>query len=446
MYCLLKQKITNRISPISQLSSPSQKEYDLIFQLYCDEPKTKTEHNKGLMLLGWPATLSILAAPLGIAVLSLPGIVHDTTSFTWHIRLIDPSAPFGEDLIAQKSLPNIQAQTSGSAWGIPDDVKMQSYCNVDTHIIRNAVEYAQKTDWRSRYLLSRTSNPLQPDEPFDDGLDTSDPIKQRWAVIIGISKYKDPRIQSLQYADADARAFYQWTVNPNGAGYPTDHVRLLTNAEATTQNIKNALMEWLQHKAIAEDLVTIYIASHGSPGSSAALNNLYLLTYDTDFDHIDTTAFPMWDISTALQRYIKAERVVIFADTCHSGGIGADFKVAMRDNENFRSIVIQQMNSQLETLTENTISAHKSRAVTVFTSTQSDQLSREGLKWGGGHGVYTYFLLKGLEGDADSNSDRNVTVAELTEYVSECVRRDTGNAQTPVVYGTIAKNLVLNYR
>jgi uncharacterized caspase-like protein len=220
---------------------------------------------------------------------------------------------------------------------------------------------------------------------------------------------------------------------------------LLTDEKAITQNIKTALMECLPKKTIAEDLVTIYIACHGSPGSTAALDNLYLLTHGTDFEHIETTAFPLWDIATALQRYIKSERVIIFADTCHSGGIGADLLASARNSEKFRSVIIKKMNSRIETLTKKTdFSEKQQRAVTVFTATQSDEPSREGSKWGNGHGVFTCFLLKGLSGNADADRDRHITIAELTEYVSEAVRRATGNAQTPAVYGQIDTHLVLN--
>jgi uncharacterized caspase-like protein len=55
--------------------------------------------------------------------------------------------------------------------------------------------------------------------------------------------------------------------------------------------------------------------------------------------------------------------------------------------------------------------------------------------WGGGHGVFTYFLIKGLQGDADYNHDQSVSLGELTSYLSEQVRRETRNEQSPTVSG-----------
>ncbi|NIT61382.1 MAG: hypothetical protein GWN00_35800, partial [Aliifodinibius sp.] len=95
------------------------------------------------------------------------------------------------------------------------------------------------------------------------------------------------------------------------------------NEEATLASLKDSLYVFLQN-AIEEDLVIIYFAGHGSP-EPADNENLYLLAYDTDPGRLPSTAFPMWDIETALSRYIRAERVVLIADACHSAGIGSGF-------------------------------------------------------------------------------------------------------------------------
>jgi hypothetical protein len=112
---------------------------------------------------------------------------------------------------------------------------------------------------------------------------TQEPIKsqgERWAVIVGVSKYKDTRIPSFRYASADAQAFYNWIVSSNGGNYAPSRVKLLIDQEATGSNIKNALFTWLT-QAIAEDIVTIYFAGHGSPNNPESPDNLFLYPYDT---------------------------------------------------------------------------------------------------------------------------------------------------------------------
>jgi hypothetical protein len=248
---------------------------------------------------------------------------------------------------------------------------------------------------------------------------------QKWAVVIGISKYKDSRIAGLRYASADALSFYDWLVSPQGGGYAPSRIRLLLDSEATAQNIKSALFNWLK-QPLEEDMVTIYFAGHGSPESPDSTNNLFLLPYDSAYDDVATTGFPMWDIETALKRFIKAKKVVVIADACHSGGVGQSFDIARRGD---RSIQINPINSGLQNLSQ------IGDGIAVISASDDKQFSQEGQQWGNGHGVFTYYLLKGLNGDADYNKDGHVTLGELIPYLSEKVRRETRNAQSPTVAG-----------
>jgi hypothetical protein len=146
----------------------------------------------------------------------------------------------------------------------------------------------------------------------------------RFAVIIGISNYSDSRIPSLRYAASDARAFYTWIVSPDGGKYAPSRVKLLLDEQATGPNIRGALFSWLK-QAIEEDVVVIFFAGHGSSDSPDTNDNLFLLPYDTEYDNISATGFPMWDIETALKRFISAKKVVVIADACHAGGVGESF-------------------------------------------------------------------------------------------------------------------------
>jgi len=250
-------------------------------------------------------------------------------------------------------------------------------------------------------------------------------IGSRYAVIIGISSYKDSRIPSLRYATKDARAFYDWIVAANGGMYAPSRVKLLLDQDATFRNIRDALFVWLK-QAIEEDVITIYFAGHGSPESPDAPGNLFLLPYDAQYDSVATTGFPMWDIETALKRFIKAKKVVVIADACHSGGVGQTFDIARRAS---RGIEINPISSGLQNLSK------IGDGVAVISASDEKQFSQESQSWGGGHGVFTFFLLKGLNGEADYNKDGRVTLGELIPYLSEQVRRETRNTQSPTVAG-----------
>jgi len=257
-------------------------------------------------------------------------------------------------------------------------------------------------------------------------------VGQRWAVVIGISQYKDTRIPALLYADDDARAFHDWLLSPQGGAYSPERVRLLLDEQATAKNIRSALWDWAS-RAIAEDLLVIYIAAHGTPSSPDTPENLFIVPYDADHDSIASTGFPMWDIDTALKRFIKAKKVAIFADACHAAGVGQPWEISRRDINVQRNTV----HAGLSNLSQ------VGDGVAIITSADNNQLSQEGEQWGGGHGVFTYFLIEGLKGHADSSGDGQVTIGELVPYLSENVRRETRSAQTPTVSGRYDPNLPL---
>lgn len=248
---------------------------------------------------------------------------------------------------------------------------------------------------------------------------------ERFAVVIGISTYKDSRINTLRYAARDASAFYDWLVSPQGGRYAPANVKLLLDADATGKNIKNALYNWLK-QALEEDVVVIYFAGHGSPESPDSPNNLYLLPYDTEYDNIASTGYPMWDIETALKRFIKAGKVIVIADACHSGGVGQTFDIAHRAN---RGVKVNAISEGLQSL------SGVGDGVCVISASGDRQLSQEGQQWGGGHGVFTYHLLQGLNGAADYDKDNRVSLGEIVPYLSQQVRRATRNAQCPNVAG-----------
>jgi uncharacterized caspase-like protein len=255
-----------------------------------------------------------------------------------------------------------------------------------------------------------------------------------WAVVIGVSTYKDTRITPLRYAAEDAKSFYNWLVSSEGGRHAPANVKVLIDAEASTVNIRQALFTWLQ-QAVAEDQVTIYFAGHGSPDSPDTASNLFLLPQDTDYGNIASTAFPMWDVETAIKRYIRARRVVVIADACHSAGVGQGFDVARRAG---RGLSVNQIGNGFEQL------ATVNEGICVISASGGAQSSQEGTQWGGGHGVFTHFLLMGLKGQADYAKDGKVSLGELSQYVSEQVRRSTRSAQTPIISGRFDPSWVLS--
>ena len=82
----------------------------------------------------------------------------------------------------------------------------------------------------------------------------------------------------------------------------------------------------------------------------------------------------------------------------------------------------------------------------LFSASQLDQIS-SGLKEAK-HGIFSYYLMKGLEGYADFNEDKKITNGELLAYMDENVSQkaaEQGREQNPSLAGDPDKVLI-SYR
>ena len=247
---------------------------------------------------------------------------------------------------------------------------------------------------------------------------------QRYAVIVGISDYKcSPEIPDLQFAAKDAKAIYDFLVSPAGGGFPRGNVKLLLDRDATIVNVRSALNDFLA-APVEDDLVVIYFGGHGAPDPKNPAN-LYLLCHDTHPKRFGGSALPMREIDLALRYNIRSQRVIVLTDACHAAGIGAEQGRKVEASQ----LAAEQLNAYWRKL------AASRTGITKIAASESDQVSQENIRWGGGHGVFTYHLLEGLGGAADGwvddSKDGFVTIAETYEYLRDRVRRETRNAQCP---------------
>src|SRR5581483_10097743 len=95
-------------------------------------------------------------------------------------------------------------------------------------------------------------------DPVRDG-----PIRDKWALVIGVSEFQSKKVPKLKYASKDATDFKNFLVNE--AHFAPDHVRILTDRNATQRKILSELgTKFLARVAKPEDLVLIYFSTHGS--------------------------------------------------------------------------------------------------------------------------------------------------------------------------------------
>jgi len=253
-------------------------------------------------------------------------------------------------------------------------------------------------------------------------------VRKRWAVVIGISDYahSGKAFPKLQYAARDAKAFADFLLSERSGGFEPERVLCLLDRRATLGQVRHALFEFLA-KAGRDDLVVIFFSGHGLPQTGT--DNFFMLCHDTRPERLASTSFPMWDIDTALRRFVRAERVVVFADACHAGAIASPDGTRGDDGNPVHQYLRQLALARTGRL--------------IFTASEVRELSHESAKWGGGHGVFTHFLLRGLRGEADADRNRIVDVGEVVEYVRAQVAHATGGKQHPDPSGQFDRKLPL---
>jgi tetratricopeptide (TPR) repeat protein len=246
-------------------------------------------------------------------------------------------------------------------------------------------------------------------------------IPRSYALVIGVSRYQNLAAeQQLHFAERDADSIYSILISPEGGNYRAENVHKLAGAKATLANIRKELEDWLPNAAKEDDRVLIYFAGHGFVFGGRG----YLAPYDFLVDKPETTGYPMESLGRVFGSSIKAKWKVLLTDSCHSGAITPETKPEL-------------VNGKLLSLDPSLFS---------LTASRDREQSLESPDLGGGHGVFTYFVVKGMEGAADENGDGIVNADELAEYVRRNVREYTQAQQNPTSdRGSFDPNMLLAY-
>jgi uncharacterized caspase-like protein len=239
------------------------------------------------------------------------------------------------------------------------------------------------------------------------------PSNQRWALIVGIGTFSDPHIQALKYTASDAQSFQAALVDPKIGNFPADHVHSLLNDQATTKNIKMQL-NWLARSAGPDDVVVVYVATHGSSRDLDTVGVNYVITHDTEIganidpDSLYATALPMVDIANAIATRVKAGRAAIFLDTCYSGN------AAVKDT---RLIAPGVKNAAPSPQMLDHIKQGSGRMVFAASGTEQESLESDTLR----HGFFTYYLVEALRqqgGTAPLSKIFDYTQQHVTQTVA----------------------------
>ncbi|MBS1990469.1 MAG: caspase family protein [Cyanobacteria bacterium SZAS LIN-3] len=248
-------------------------------------------------------------------------------------------------------------------------------------------------------------------ETEEDALEiVNRPVRDKWALIIGISNFQDSKL-NLHYPAKDAKDFSEFLIKEGN--FAKDHVKLLINEQATRANILSDLGDkWLPRVANPDDLVLIYISSHGSPSEMDNAGVNYLLAYDTDVDNLYASGLPMQDLTRVIKARVHSDRVVVVLDACHSGAAEAGGK-GISYKGNVDADFVAQGTGQL-----------------VISSSSPSQVSWESKAYQ--NSIFTRCLIDALRKNGTATT-LGEAFQTMRDQVQEQVLRERGVLQTPVL-------------
>ena len=239
------------------------------------------------------------------------------------------------------------------------------------------------------------------------------PVQDKWALVVGISQFANSQL-NLKYAAKDAQDFRDFLVGK--CNFAPDHVKLLQNEQATKDRILDVLGDsWLPRVSLPDDLVVIFISSHGSPSDLDVAGVNYVVAHDTNPDKLFTTGIPIQHLAATIKERVHSNRVLVILDACHSGG-AAEASKGIRRVGNVDAAAVAQGAGSI-----------------VICSSSRNESSWEAKSKP--NGVFTSALMESLKSGGSSTKLRDA-FNTLKDKVQQQVVAERGVTQTPVLEAT----------
>jgi len=234
--------------------------------------------------------------------------------------------------------------------------------------------------------------------------------RNAYAIVIGIENYRQ-KLPKADFASQDARLVADYLTKT--MGFPEENVIVLMNDRASYVDLAKYFEKWLPNNVEAGSNVFVYYSGHGAPNPKTG--DAYLVPYDGDPAFIDETGYSLKRMYAALGR-LPAREVIVALDSCFSGAGG-------------RSVIAKGSRP----LVMNLQTALVPKTVTVLAASSGEQTSSTYDEKG--HGLFTYFLLKGIRNEDVVRSDGSLKIDDLYSYlrpqVERIARKQYNNEQTP---------------
>lgn len=244
--------------------------------------------------------------------------------------------------------------------------------------------------------------------------------KDAYAIVVGIEQYRQ-KLPAADYAVNDAQAVTNYLTKV--LGYPEENVITLLNDRASKSDFEKYFEKWLGNNVESNSEVFIYFSGHGSPDPRSG--SAYLVPYDGDPAFIDQTGYSLKRMYESLGK-LQAKQVVVALDSCFSGAGG-------------RSVLAKGARPMVMSSKE---TVPVGRNISIMSASSGEQISSSYDEKQ--HGLFTYYLLKGIKSQNILNADGSIKTKELFAYlkpqVEKVARKSYNNEQVPQLLEDTKKN------
>ena len=238
--------------------------------------------------------------------------------------------------------------------------------------------------------------------------------KKAYAIVVGIEQYRQ-KLPKADFAVSDAKLVGEYLTKV--MGYPEENVVTLLNEHATNVDLAKYVEKWLWNNVEKDSSVFIYYSGHGAPNPKTG--DAYLVPYDGDPSFIDQTGYSLKRLYEFLGK-LPAKEIVVALDSCFSGAGGRSVIA-----KGARPLVMQMESLSIP------------QKIAVLSAASGDQISSTYDEKG--HGLFTYFMLKGIKNEDVTRQDGSIKMDDLFGYIKPQVeriaRKQYNNEQTPQLFG-----------
>ncbi|MDJ0774258.1 MAG: caspase family protein [Mastigocoleus sp. MO_167.B18] len=222
-----------------------------------------------------------------------------------------------------------------------------------------------------------------------------------WLLLVGVNNYQDEELPNLNYPAIDCQGLANALTNLTGE-FNHKEIKIyhdLAPHSPYLENLRKSI-KIIAQQAKSIDTVLFYFSGHGVVDSSS--QQAFLCLSETQKSNLIDTAFGIKELLHLLAN-CAAQNQLVWLDACHSGGMtlrGATTETLISPTQTLVEVLQKQ--------------AARSKGFYALLSCDTNQQSWEFSELG--HGVFTYYLMQGLRGEA-GDSQGLICADSLYRYV-----------------------------